>query len=297
MIGKFLPKSLKKEIKKTKLWKLNNARSLSGNAKRLDLCAAQMAHVLHLANFPGKPVAEKNCLEMGSGWVLTHALVLHLLGAQKVIATDVENNASPQFIKRSIEKSIPSVVRDILSPFEDHGRLRERLNRLLAIDQFSFDVLKGLGIEYIAPVDMTKFQYENKIDAVFSFSVLEHVPAKDIDPIFDNLLKITSGHGFMIHSIHLEDHADFQFHPLRFLTVPNEKYDEHCETERGNRIRASQWKDLIQKLENSNSKVLYEFQRDAELLPKTIDPSIKYTDENDLRTSHLGVLVEKNLRE
>lgn len=294
MISKFLSKSIKKKIKKTRFWKFNTAYSLSGNSKRLDICAAQMAHILHLANLSDKnPISGKVCLEMGSGWVLTHSLVLYLLGAKKVIATDVENNVLPHFIKRSVEKSIPSVVRDILSPFEDHSILRERWNTLAGIKSFSFEVLKDLGIEYIAPADMANFNYGNKIDAVFSFSVLEHIPENEIIPIFNNLIKITSDNGFMFHCIHLEDHAEFQFHPFRFLDIPKEKYDENFETERGNRIRSSQWKNLMQKSGNSHFKVLYEFQRDAELLPKNIDPSIQYIDENDLRTSHLGVFVEK----
>ena len=63
------------------------AKRLARSNKRVDLRAAYIAQLLHLG--AGYSVVGKTYLEIGSGWVLSHALVLHLLGAKRVIASDV----------------------------------------------------------------------------------------------------------------------------------------------------------------------------------------------------------------
>src|SRR5688500_6756824 len=63
-----------------------HARRLARSTKRLDLCAAQFAQSLHLAG--DVRLEGARCLELGAGWVLTHALVCHLLGAERIVAVD-----------------------------------------------------------------------------------------------------------------------------------------------------------------------------------------------------------------
>ena len=89
---RLLPGELKRRIARSKLVGQIVARDLARTSKRLDLCSAQAALVLHLSNLG---IKGKICLELGSGRVLSHACVLHLLRATKVIATDVAGNWSP----------------------------------------------------------------------------------------------------------------------------------------------------------------------------------------------------------
>ncbi|MCA8922925.1 MAG: hypothetical protein KDD82_14010, partial [Planctomycetes bacterium] len=234
----------------------------------------------------------KTCVELGSGWVLSHALLLWLLGAERVIATDLEAQAHPETLKVAVRKAVSSVVRDSLSPFEDHGLLRARLERLRAIERFDFATLRALGIEYRAPLDLAREGLGEPVDVVFSWSVLEHVPAVDVDPLLQNLARDLRPGGVMLHAIHLEDHRDSARAPFAFL-APDPSFGPRAQSERGNRIRRSGWEARCAELEGLSTEVLYAWQRDAALLPAAIDPEVAHTGPEDLRTSHLGLCLRR----
>src|ERR1700737_4243665 len=93
-----LPKTLRTAVRTSVPWRRLQhrrlARNLARTSKRLDICAADVAHIFHLTGCPS--MVGKTCLEIGSGWVLTHSIALHLLGAKRVIATDVAPIALPE---------------------------------------------------------------------------------------------------------------------------------------------------------------------------------------------------------
>ena len=290
-LTKFLPEALKASIRRSSFWTRLSARKLARSTKRLDLCAAQIVHLLHLAG--QKSLEGKVCLELGSGWVLSHALVLYLLGAEKVIAADLDPIAVPATLKKAVRGSAPYIVRDILSPFEEHDRIRSRLDRLLAVEEYSFDVLRELNIEYMAPRDLAKAPLGIPYDFALSLSVFEHVPTDDIAPLLKNLTRDLRKGGFMTHAIHLEDHDGIQNDPFGFLAAPLDKFPPAVQSERGNRLRKSQWEAVFAAIPDLETRFLYEWRRRDKKIPDTIDPSISYQDEDDLRTSHLGVFCEK----
>jgi hypothetical protein len=295
--SRVLPAGIKSTIRKRGSTLVNqmDANQLASTSKRLDVCAAQVAHVFHLAGFEDKfPLRDKTCVEMGSGWVLSHSLILHLLGAKKVIATDIQNMASPASLRVSIDSSTISLIRDILSPFEEHRYIKERLNKICRIEKFSFETLNELGIEYVAPVDLAQDSLKFKADFIYSNSVLEHVPVADIIPLLKNLEKDLAVGGYMIHCIHLEDHKDFANAPFAFLSEPEDKYTREIQTGRGNRLRRSQWTSILSGISGVDFKYIYEWSCHDGKLPENIDSSIHYIDEEDLRYSHLGVLGVKN---
>ena len=119
------------------------SRKLATTTKRLDICAAQFAFVLQSARI--KSIKGWRCLEVGAGWVLSHSVVMHLLGASETVGTDLEPLAHPESLRVAVRSSVKSIVRDILSPFEDHSQLRERLNHLVSMHSFSLANLASLG--------------------------------------------------------------------------------------------------------------------------------------------------------
>ncbi|NQT89154.1 methyltransferase domain-containing protein, partial [bacterium] len=196
------------------------ARKLSTGSKRLDLCAAQVAMLLHLAGQSGKyPFRGKRCLEVGSGWVPSYAVICHLLGAESFVATDIAPFILPGELRYALHESRLSNIRDVLAPFEDHCLIRERLDALLAVEDFTFDTLKSIGFEYIAPIDVARTRPDVEADVALSFSVLEHVPAEDIVPLLQNLADCLTPGGQMIHCVHLEDHKSTRKTPFKFLTL------------------------------------------------------------------------------
>ncbi|MEH1768654.1 methyltransferase domain-containing protein [Nostoc sp.] len=261
--------------------------------KRLDICANEVAIYL-LQSGKGKyALRDKICLEIGSGWLLTHSLVFYLLGAKKVYATDVYPLLQPDNIFKAVCKSVDWSILDSLSTFEDREIIRLRLNKLLSLRNLSVEALKDLGIEYIAPIDLSQqLPGKEKIDFVFSKSVLEHVPVDDVVPLLKNLVSSLSEDGFMFHLIHLLDHRNMDERPFDFFVYQHEAYSRDLQSRWGNRIRRSQWKQIFSNLKHLDSKFVFEWScKDGEL-PEKIDSSIQYIDEEDLRISHIGVFGE-----
>jgi hypothetical protein len=264
---------------------------LASNSKRLDLCAAQMAHLLHAADH--RSVEGKVCLEVGSGWVLSHALTLHLLGAQKVICTDIEALTRPELIGTAVNAAIPYIVRDVLSPFCPHPEIRARLDRLIGVERWSLDVLGDLGVEYRAPVDLALRPVGQQVDLIYSLSALEHVAVEDLPALWDNMVADLRPGGTMLHAIHLEDHLDINGAPFPFLGEPAATFGRLQQLDRGNRLRRSGWRDFLDSQQGFDWRFIYEFSREDKPLPQQIDPDVSHEGEADLRVSHIGVCCTK----
>ena len=286
----FSPK-LKAKVRQSRWYSMRVAIKLAKSSKRLDICSSQFAHCLHLAGL--KSLEGKVCMEIGAGWVLTHSLVCYLLGAERVIATDITSFAKPEILPHAIQNSILSISRDVLAPFSTHSKVRERLQKLERIRSFNFSTLRELGIEYASPIDLAAEKIDVAPDFIFSNSVLEHVPVDDTENLLQNLASLLQENGVMIHCIHLEDHINIRKSPFEFYTLPEEAYGRTLQTKRGNRIRSQEWVKTFGKLPGCRSKLIYSFSREDKELPADIDTSIKFSGTPDLRTSHIGVLTEK----
>lgn len=268
------------------------ARLLARSSKRLDVVAAQVAHLLHLS---GLDVRGRVVLELGSGWVLSHALVLHLVGARTVIATDLEPQAHLPALREAIRSATGSIVRDVLSPFEDHEALRARVGALEALARRPLDLgaLGALGLEYVAPLDLVRRRLGRPVDLVYSNSVLEHVPARDGTLLLRNVAADLAPGGAMLHAVHLEDHRDPAGAPFAFLA--EEGYE--ADGERGNRLRASAWRRRFAGLDGLVTRELYAWRRDASLVPARVARDVEHEGVDDLRTSHVAFLTTSSTPE
>ncbi|MBN3922949.1 hypothetical protein [Nostoc sp. NMS4] len=275
------------------LYNRTHSSQLALKGKRLDICANEVAIYLLQCGKEKYVLRDKVCLEIGSGWLLTHSLVFYLLGAKKVYATDVSPLLQPENIIKAVCNSVNWSILDSLSTFEDRDIIRFRLKKLFSLKSLSVEVLQDLGIEYIAPIDLSEqVPSSEKIDFIFSKSVLEHVPIDDVVPLLENLVSSLSEDGFMFHLIDLLDHRDTSERPFEFFIYHQEAYSRELQSRWGNRIRRSQWKQIFSNLKHLNSKFVFEWSHNDAELPEKIDSSIQYTDEEDLRISHIGVLGE-----
>jgi hypothetical protein len=275
------------------LYNKTHSSKLALTGKRLDICANEVAIYL-LQSGKGKYVLrDKVCLEIGSGWLLTHSLVFYLLGAKKVYATDICPLLQPENIFKAVCNSVDWSILDSLSTFEDREIIHLRLKKLLSLKKLSVEALRDLGIEYIAPIDLSEqLPSQEKIDFIFSKSVLEHVPVDDVVPLLKNLVSSLSEDGFMFHLIDLIDHRDRKERPFEFFIYQQEAYSRELQSRWGNRIRRSQWQQIFSNLKHLDSKFVFEWSRKDGELPGKIDSSIQHTDEEDLRISHIGILGE-----
>ena len=165
------------------------------------------------------------------------------------------------------------------------------MENLVSIKNYSFETLQSLGIEYKAPFDFFKDELYTKVDFIYSNSVLEHVPIKDVSKLIEKLNNLLSDDGFMIHCIHLEDHKVKKKTPFDFYSIPSNSFLEKDQNDRGNRLRKNQWISILKSL-NIDHKIFYSYKRKKNCIPYKIDRSINFTDENDLLTSHIGIYIK-----
>ena len=97
----------------------------------------------------------------------------------------------------------------------------------------------------------------------------------------------------MLHAIHLEDHRDIAAAPFAFLSDPAQTYDREAQTRRGNRLRASELLRIFSTVPGLSTSIVYAWQRTDRPLPSRVSPEITFTDDSDLRTSHLAVLATR----
>lgn len=271
-----------------------HANKLAVAGKRLDICANEFAIYLLHSGRQKYVLRDKVCLEIGSGWLLTHSLLFYLLGAKKIYATDLEPLLQSDYISNAVCRSVEWSIIDSLSTFEDRELIQYRLNKLLSVKKFTVEKLQEFGIEYIAPIDLSqRMPNDEKLDFIFSKSVLEHVPIDDIVPLFQSLVSGMSEDGFMFHLIHLSDHRDLSNKPFDFLIYSQEEYPRSLQTRWGNRIRRSQWRQLFYKFTDLDFKFVFEWSCNDKKLPDKIDSCIQYIDEEDLRVSHIGVYMTR----
>lgn len=298
LMKNLLPEPIKSIIRSSNLYQdiynKIHASKLAISGKRLDICANEVALYMLHSGKEKYALRDKVCLEVGSGWLLTHALVFYLLGAKKIYTTDVEPLLQYQCISKAISQSVPWSIVDSLSNFEDRNIVESRLNKLLSVKKFSIQRLRDFGVEYIAPIDLSRnLPSEEKLDFVFSKSVLEHVPVDDVEPLLENLANGLSENGFMFHLIHLTDHKDLANRPFDFLMYSPEAYSRELQTRWGNRIRRSQWQEIFSNIKNVDFKFVFQWSCKEKALPDEINPCIQYTDEEDLRVSHIGVYLKR----
>jgi SAM-dependent methyltransferase len=289
--GRIIPDRIKVLAQRNQIYNRYAARRLARRARRLDLCAAQFAHLLH--RIPELSLENARCLEIGSGWVLTHPLVCYLLGARSVTAVDILPLAHPASLRDAVRESDASLVREVLSPYSPYEIVRARLAMLQGINRFTFDTLDQLGIRYVAPSDLVNEPPAGPFECIYSFDVLEHVPRKDLTTVLANLGQSLAPGGCMVHEIHTEDHRDSKREPFAFLSEPQGSYPETSEMLRGNRMRKNAWRSVLEDIPGMNFTFLYEWYRDDGKVPDRIDPSIFATDDRDLRIAYLGVMGMK----
>ena len=72
----------------------------------------------HIKLYEELPLEGSKCLEIGAGYVFSHSIVLYLLGAKKIVSSDINHIARPESLRKAINLSINSIPRDILSLME-----------------------------------------------------------------------------------------------------------------------------------------------------------------------------------
>jgi hypothetical protein len=211
---------------------------------------------------PNFKIKGKEVVELGSGAFFSHPLGLKLLGANKISSFDLYR----QFNKRAAAISFSQrlMSKKFFTSKIDSSFYNTTLDQIIETNH-DLKKLEKIGIHYFAPYDINNSKTDNQFDLFISYTVLEHVPPRDISNLLKTSIKIIKPLGYFCHFIDLEDHKNSKEHPFDFLKFKNWS-DEDC-FNRGNRLRLNEWKEEFDSIDNIDYEFINILERDKNKLP------------------------------
>lgn len=152
-----------------------------------------------------RPLAGASMLEIGTGWVPVVPLLLHLMGAGRILTIDLNRHLQAGLTLRAVPL-LADCFEDIHRRCgADVAAMQHRLQRLLAAK--TVDELFALAnIEYRAPGNAAETDLPaGSIDIVYSNLVLEHVTPSALAAITAEARRILAPGGVCWHNV---DHGD-----------------------------------------------------------------------------------------
>ncbi len=216
--------------------------------------------------YPDFRLTNKNVLEVGSGQFLSHPLGLKILGAREVISIDLFRQFNQKAAMLSFQQNV--MAKKIFCGEVHSGDYNQAIQQIQK-SNLDLGLLEDIGIKYIAPMKLLDYSNHEDFELVISYTTLEHIPPNDIPLLFEKSVELLKKDGVFCHFIDLEDHKDSEKNPFEFLQYSNWT-NLNCFS-RGNRMRPSEWKDLLDKIDNIEYKFTYVLERDKDLLPKSIE--------------------------
>lgn len=172
----------------------------------------------------GLDIRGARLLEIGSGWYPTLPLACHLAGAARVHTCDLNRLLKPELMRLCIDelqRHLPRIAAACEAPLSEVEARHARLRAAAAHSGDPATLTEGT-IDYRAPADVADDPglADGSIDAVFSNSVLEHVPPEAIARIHRASLRLLRPGGWIFHSVNCGDHyayVDPRIHQLHYL--------------------------------------------------------------------------------
>lgn len=164
--------------------------------------------------------------ELGTGRIPEIPIFLWLFGAKKIITVDLNSLANSELTNKLIDQIVKNKkqVFNLVGKLIDIDRF-EKLENLLEKNLCISDLIDLFNIEYISPFDASNEQIEETyIDFFLSYTVLEHIPQKDLEDILSNMKHKLHKGSIMIHYIDYSDHfshSDPKISSINFLKYSN----------------------------------------------------------------------------
>ena len=233
--------------------------------------------------YPDFEVKGGKVAEIGSGQFLSHPVGFLLLGVRQVVTFDLYRQFNQKASALSFTQNVMS--KKVFSSFVPSEPYFKTVREIQAT-KFDLSKLEALGIEYKAPFDLQNYKEDGNFDLITSYTVLEHVPPRDILSLLTKSINVLKSGGKFCHYIDLEDHLNSESAPFEFLSNENWK-DRDCYL-RGNRLRMNDWNHLFKSISNIEYEFLRVIRREASLLPKSIQAKLELNEKNITVT---GILV------
>ena len=246
-------------INKLLFWKL-----YSSDLDQLDKDFEEMKKKVNFNN--------KICLELGPGNSFLMAYNCLMSGAKKVILVDkfsrhIKSEKQKEFFQKELD-FIRSKYGKELFFFKD-GQLDRRY----------IDFVIG---------DITKMHFEQKVDLVYSISVLEHV--KSVKETIKALSKVLKKDGLMYHHIDLRDHYNFE-QPFLFYKYSDKVWNKYLTREGVSYTNRIRYREFMNFFLDSSLKVVSD--RKERFIFKVKKISRKYSNMKNLDIGIMKVLLKK----
>ena len=172
-------------------------------------------------------ISDAALVEVGTGWFPVLPLCFALAGARTCHTFDVTRHLNERLTTRALarlEIHLPRIAAGA-------GVSIEQVQRRYAHVSGAPDVstaLERAGVRYHAPADAAQTGLGNRsVDAVFSNSVLEHVPSGGIGAILRETARIVKSTGVSLHSVNCGDHYayfDRSITPINYLKYSDQQW-------------------------------------------------------------------------
>lgn len=171
-------------------------RSLPSSEGELELSIKfGLSHLQNFARYYTSRLETAQLFEFGAGWDFVIPLTFVCHGAKHQTLIDISKSARRELIVNAME------------------RLGRRFNSAALtataprVAEGGPDALKHIGIRYIAPMDATRTSFEpHQFDLISNTNTFEHIPAREIGPVFKECFRILKPGGIMSCLVDYTDH-------------------------------------------------------------------------------------------
>lgn len=208
-----------------------------------------------------------HALELGTGWHPVVPIVLYGLGSERLVLSDVTAHVRRAQVAESVDYCLSHAqLFAEIAGRSSSQEMEQRWRALLPVDKSWRQRWNDLGIEYVAPYDLSKANKypANSFDVIYSHSCIGFIPREDFGSVVSEMHRLLRPDGISCHVVDLtDDHAnlDASIGPLDFL-----KYDEatwqrigNCRLHYQNRFRP---RDYVQFFESPAWRVKYDLNPD-----------------------------------
>jgi hypothetical protein len=191
----------------------------------------------------------KRVMDFGSGILPADAFGYAVFGASEVHAVDYtplyQDRPFREYVAQGDWCRFSPAIADRCGPDVAENWFRKLRN---ALADPGDNWISHLGLRYVAPFDILKDEPPAaSYDFIASRSTLEHVPIEFAQAMMDRMAQLVAPEGAMHHHIHLADHRDIARNPYGFLSADDD-YTPAQHDLRGNRLRASDWRKILSRL-------------------------------------------------
>ena len=194
-------------------------------------------------------VSGKRVLEVGTGRALGLPVALWLCGAEQITTVDLHRYLSSRLVQdcNHYYRQHREQIAATLGAYDFDGGFSQRLRQLADFSGDLASFLKLICVQYYAPADARRLAFpDHSFDFHLSYSVLEHIPPREIVSILCEAKRLLRPGGTLLHTIDLSDHfwyGDSRICRVNFLRFSEREWERWANNKYmyQNRLRASEF--------------------------------------------------------